>query len=273
MEFIDFKLLRRSFSIDLLYPGWKERERIAFLSPHDDDVILGAGYLLIASQLEGGVPCVFIFSRGDAGYSTPEEKESIVERRKVEAIRAYGLLGVREDNIFFFNFPDLSLMSYVNRELLGEKGLLDRLIQTLREKRFSKVVFSSGHYENWDHTAIFYTGMYCAPQAGDSILGDLGPVHPIKSYLVYSVWGDFEPTKTESDEIRADVGILVDEEQEEAVMRAAKAFSSQKKIIGDMVAQRKKRKSKEGYLELYQRPKVRKPIDFEAYFRVLRKCK
>jgi len=48
MEYVDFLSLKRSRNIGLFFPDWKKGEKVAFLSPHDDDVILGAGYLLMA---------------------------------------------------------------------------------------------------------------------------------------------------------------------------------------------------------------------------------
>lgn len=163
-------------------------------------------------------------------------------------------------------------MLYLNRRLPRGKGLLDRLIKTFRQNKVSRVIFSSGYFENWDHTAIFYAGMYCAPQAGDSILGDLGPFHPLKSYFIYSIWGDFKPLNKESVNISADLGILASEKEEARIRKAIQAFSSQDKIIKNIVAQRKKGESEEGYLELYQKAEVRKPIDYKPYFKLIKKC-
>ena len=273
MEFLDFKTLRRSSSIELVFPGWKKGERVAFLSPHDDDVLLGAGYLVAATIQNGGIADVIVFCRGDAGYSSPEEKEGIVTRRKIETVKAYGELGVSEQNISFLNIPDFSLMQYVNREIGLEKGLFDEIIRRFRQTKVSRVVFSSGYFEHWDHTAVFYTGIYTSPQATDPILADLGTPHPIESYLIYSVWADFEPTKDEPEGIRADKGILVREDLEARIRKAITAYSSQRKIIQDIVAQRERIKSDEGYLELYRNAEVRKPTDFSPYFELLSKCK
>ncbi len=63
----------------------------------------------------------------------------------------------------------------------------------------SRIVFSSGHREHSDHTAVFWHALYTAPQAGDPILADLGPPSPIRSYLAYAVWSDFEPSDVRSD--------------------------------------------------------------------------
>jgi LmbE family N-acetylglucosaminyl deacetylase len=272
MEFVNFYSLKRSQSIELFFPGWKKGEKVAFLSPHDDDVILGAAYLLMATLEQGGIPLVFIFCSGDAGYSSEEDKDSIVKKRKKETKKAYGHLGIKEENIFYSDIPDFSLSPYLNRKLPKGKGLFEEMIKHFRKEHVSRVIFSSGFYEHWDHTAVYHMGIYTSPQAGDPILADLGAPFGPKSYYVYSVWGDFEPPRTD-ETIRADMGILAKEDSENFVREAVQAFSSQKKIFKTLVDYREKRKSNSGYLELYKTIQVRQQIDFKAYFDLLPLCK
>jgi LmbE family N-acetylglucosaminyl deacetylase len=273
MEFIDFVTLCRSKKLNLLFPQWKKGEKVAFLSPHDDDVVLGAGYLLKAVVESGGVPLVFIFCKGDAGYSAVVDKSTIVKTRKKETRQAYKMLGVGEENLFYSEIPDFSLSPYINRNLPRGKGLFEEQVRLFRKEQVSRVVFSSGYYEHWDHTAVHKMGIYTSPQAGDPILADLGKPCAPKSYYVYSVWGDFEPEKTDPGDIRADKGILMDKDQENLVREAIRAFSSQKKIYKTIVDYREKRKSESGYLELYKTATVRSQIKFKAYFDLLAKCK
>ncbi|MGD2295879.1 MAG: PIG-L family deacetylase [Candidatus Aminicenantes bacterium] len=271
MEFIDFKKSEKSDKIDLLFPGWQANEVVAFLSPHDDDVLLGAGYLLSATVTKKGIPFLLVFCSGDAGYSTPEEKKTIVGRRKKETLEAYGTLGVQEENIVFFDVSDFSLQLYVNRDFPQGKGLFEEQVRLFREKKISRVVFSSGHCEHWDHSAVYDMGIYTSPQAGDPILADIGPPFRAKSHYIYSVWGDFAPPVSESDKIRADKGILVDANTENTIREAIKSFESQRKIFENIVSCREKRKSDYGYLELYQSAAIRKQTDFQAYIDLLSK--
>jgi LmbE family N-acetylglucosaminyl deacetylase len=270
MGFIDFSRLRKSGQIDLIFPEWKKGERIAFFSPHDDDAVLGAGYLILATGKSEGVPVVIVFCRGDAGYSTPAEKKGIVGRRKKEAVRAYGTLGVNSKDIRFFSLPDFSLRAHLDRRPPWGKGIFDRIISILRQDRISRVVFSSGHLEHWDHTAVFEAGIYAASQAQDPILVDLGRPHPMKTYLSYSVWGDFEPAPP-GQSTRADLGILASDEDEQRVIAAISEFSSQARIIENIVSRRQKRKTKGRYLELYKTIRIRQPIDYAHYFYLLKK--
>jgi LmbE family N-acetylglucosaminyl deacetylase len=272
MEFVDFGTAEKSHSIEVLFPGWKRGETVAFLSPHDDDVALGAGYLVRAVIESGGQPLVLIFCRGDAGYSTSAEKRTIVRTRRAEAVASYGILGIKAVDIRFFGLPDLSLMTYVNRQVPGRAGLLDDFIRLLRRRKAARIVFSSPHHENWDHTAVFDLGMYAAPQAGDPILADLGEPLPVVSYLVYSVWGDFGSMGNGAGPLLADAGILATEKDERLVRRALRAFASQAKVIRNTMAEhRDQRTGPGGYLELYQRVRVRQPIDYRPYFERLKK--
>jgi len=258
--------------INLIFPGWKKGERVAFFSPHDDDAILGAGYLILATLRSGGIPVVMVFCRGDAGYSTPAEKKGVVGRRKKEAVRAYGTLGFNKENIHFFNVPDFSLMAHLDRRPPWGKGIFDKLISILRQGRISRVVFSSGYLEHWDHTRVFEAGVYTSSQAQDPILVDLGRPHPVTTYLAYSVWGDFEPAPA-GQKTRADLGILATDEDEKRVMTAIREFTSQARIIKNIVAHRQRRKTQGGYLELYKTIKLRQPIDYALYFDLLKKIR
>lgn len=274
MEFVDFRQELWTKSLELFFPGWQKGEKVAFLSPHDDDVLLGAAYLLLATREAGGVPLILIYCQGDAGYSHVEEKETIVLTRRKETVEAYGKLGVREEEIFYFNIPDFSLAPYINRRLQDKEGLFEEQLKLFRQHQVSRVIFSSGFYEHWDHTAVFYMGVYTSPQAGDPILADLGPPWAPKSYYAYSVWGDFEPEPgADQEELRADKGILVEEDQEALVREAIQAFASQKEIFQSIVAYREKRKSEFGYLELYKTITIRKQIDYSRYFQHLARWK
>lgn len=271
MEFVDLGTGARGGDIGIIFPGWKKGETVAFLSPHDDDAALGAGYLLRAVKKAGGKPVVLIFCKGDAGYSKAEEKKTIVARRRREAYDAYDALGVPPEDIVRFDRPDLSLMGHVDRiSPAGRKGVVDTFIGVLRALKISRVVFTSPNYENWDHTAVYMLGMYAAPQAGDAILADLGAPSPISSMLIYSVWGDFAPKPGGG--LGADLGLLASDRDEQAVRKALAAFESQAAIMANTVAARRDaRRGPEGWLELYARASVREPVNYLAYFRELAK--
>lgn len=272
MDFIDFRRGIRGAGLDILFPDWRAGEAVAFYSPHDDDAALGAGYLIRAVVAQGGEPHVLVFCRGDAGYSTTAEKAGIVAVRRAETLRAYAALGVPASAVAAFDVPDFGLMDRVGRG--GETGsLFDRLIIYLRLHGIRRVVFSSGHFEHWDHTAAFYAGVYTSPQAGDPILADLGPPSPIETLLQYAVWSDFAPVPDRAAPA-ADKAILGSADDEAAVREALAAFASQGLIMSHTVAAlRDKRRTEEGFLELYQEFGLRRPIDYRPYAEALKSCR
>jgi len=274
MEFVDFASLRRGPALDLVFPGWRPGERVAFYAPHDDDAALGAGYLIQAVAAQSGRPFVVIFCKGDAGYSTAEEKATIVAARKKEAAAAYKILGVGKGDIKRFEVPDFGLMAEVGRGG-GGGGVFDALVAFLRENAISRIAFTSGSFEHWDHTAAFFQALYTSPQAGDPILADLGAPSPIRSYLAYSVWSDFEPAPGRGlHALRADKGVLADAGHEDAVMRALAAFKSQGRIMQQTVAAARARRRIGGrYLEIYQTVILRRPIDYRPYAAALANCR
>ncbi len=272
MEFVDFRRGVRGGGLDILFPGWRPGEAVAFYSPHDDDAVLGAGYLIRAVIEHGGAPHVLVFCRGDAGYSTLSGKDGIVAVRGEETVRAYAALGVPAAALTAFDVPDFALMDRIGRDR-ASGSLFDRLVIYLRLHRVRRVVFSSGNYEHWDHTAAFYAGIYASPQAGDPILADLGPPSPIATFLQYGVWSDFSPS-ADRPSLAADKAILGSAEDEASVRRALAAFASQDLIINNTVAAlRDKRRAGDGFLELYQEFDLRRPIDFEPYKEALKSCR
>jgi LmbE family N-acetylglucosaminyl deacetylase len=273
MEFIDFLKRTRTGKLDAIFPAWRKNEGVAFYAPHDDDVALGAGYLLQAVIRNGGRPIVVVFCLGDAGYSTPKAKKTIVSVRRRQAGRAYARLGVPEEKIFFLGALDFTLMSTVSRGQGSRPDLFDGLVALLRRERISRIVTASPRLENWDHTAAFYHAVYTSAQSGDPVLADLGPLSPIRTILAYSVWADFEPAADRGD-LRADKGILASAADEKDVREALGAFKSQAAIMDRTVAiHRQKRRAERGYLELFQTVEIRRPIDYSGYMSRLKNCR
>ena len=73
--------------INTIFPDFGKNEVLAVMSPHDDDAVIGAGYAMLAAKEAGAEVYVVIFCRGDAGYSTIEEKSTIEEVRKKRDFR------------------------------------------------------------------------------------------------------------------------------------------------------------------------------------------
>ena len=210
------------FDIDFIFRDWSlSSERLAVISPHDDDAILGAGYVMLSAALNGAKVYVLIMCDGRAGYTEPELKKRIVDIRREETIHAYAALDIPQENIIRFNYPDFSLGA--RTEWLypdGHEGIFAKILRTLRNLKITRLIIPNGHREHSDHTAAHDIGLYIGPQVGDRILPDLGDTVSIRSTLVYSVWSDFSPEDSfvhEAGVFRANKVIKVPPEMEQLV--------------------------------------------------------
>ncbi len=90
-------------------------EKFLFISPHDDDVVLGAGLFIQLAQRENVPVYILIVTDGSMGYCTNEQRDTISEIRREETYNSLSILGVRRENIIWLNFPDSRLNDYRGR--------------------------------------------------------------------------------------------------------------------------------------------------------------
>jgi len=277
-QFYDLRKLIRGEKFDVFFPGWKKsEERVAFFSPHDDDALLGAGYLMIACMDAGAAAHLYVFCDGRAGYSTVEEKDDIVKRRKAETKLAYKEIGLDPDDITWFDFPDFSLAPRVGWLLPGgEEGTFKRTVQALRKFGATRLVVPNHYREHIDHEAVAKVGCYDAPQAGDPIAPDWGAASSIKTILQYSVWGDFSPEEAayyNAGPIRANRALVSDEDIEALIEAGLRRYESQAAIIDNLVARRKQRIRNKKAVELYMDTDPRPSLDYVPYWRVINRIR
>ena len=67
--FFELNQMTTGNSVGLLLDGWREEEVVVAFSPHDDDALLGCGYLLHHLLERKITVYVVIFCNGNAGYS------------------------------------------------------------------------------------------------------------------------------------------------------------------------------------------------------------
>lgn len=252
--------------INLLFPDFGKDEVLAVMSPHDDDAIIGAGYAMLAAQKAGADVYVVIFCRGDAGYSTVEEKETIEAVRCKETFDCYARLGIPESHILRMNFPDFSAIGNWGWEKAdGKPGDMPTILRFLREKKVTRVMIPNHYHEHIDHVATYLMSSYDVPQAGDMALVDHGTPHAVRSTLQYSVWADFDPEDAMVNGrpscLRANRILAVSADVEEKIDDAIAAYVSQEQIIKNLVASRAERKTAKGtfvepYIAFDCRPKI-----------------
>ncbi len=269
-RYFDFKSEEYSNDISLLLPDWGEDEVVVVFSPHDDDALLGAGYSMMAAKEQGAEVYVFIFCRGDAGYSSLEEKDEIVSIRKEESLEAYSKVGIDEAHIFRLAYDDFSVLPYLGRNLPdGKDGTFTKTVPALREINATRLLIPNGYREHLDHSAVNQVGAFDGPQVGDPILVDWGKEQKIKSFLEYAVWGDFSPEdsliSSRSTEVRGNRLVIADPSVEEEIRDALYCFHSQEEIIEDLVAQRQDRKYQRNFMEIYLDFDPRPRLEYQPY--------
>lgn len=269
--YYDTNTREKSHAISALFPDFGENEVLAVMSPHDDDAVIGAGYAMLAAQDAGAEVYVVIFCRGDAGYSTVEEKSTIEAVRERETFDCYERLGIPRDHILRMNFPDFSAIGHIGWELsTGNAGDMPVILKFLREKKVTRVMIPNHYHEHIDHLATYLMSSFDVPQSGDAALVDYGVPHGVKSTLQYSVWADLDPEDAlvsgRTSDLRANRILLADRSVEETIDRAIEAYVSQTEIIKSLVAARKERRTEDGrFIEVYISFDCRPKINFKPY--------
>lgn len=97
-----------------------DKECFLFISPHDDDVILGGG-LLMQLALRENVPVhILVVTDGSMGYCDISEKSTISNVREQETYNCYQSIGIKKENINWLGFPDCQLSLYRGRRKAAE---------------------------------------------------------------------------------------------------------------------------------------------------------
>ncbi len=266
--------------LEKLFPGWDgKNERVCVYSPHDDDAILGAGYAMRAAMDDGAEVHIFIVCSGNAGYSTVEEKATIVEKRHNETLDCYKAFGIPEENIVFLNFPDFSAMSYAGCDVSPtHEGHFRRTMTELRQRKITRILAPNHYHEHVDHIAAYTMAAYDAPQAGDPHSVDLAEPFTVLSTAQYSVWAELDPEDAilshRDLDVRANTIAIANEEVEKAVYDGIMKYPSQLAIIDNLIAQRKARQLDDGrFIEVYIRFDPRPSLNFAPYKKILNNIK
>jgi len=276
--FIDLNKNTVSCDINTFFPDWQEKdERVCIFSPHDDDAIIGAGYAIQAAIQNNVEVFIFIFCRGNAGYSSADQKYKIEKIREEETVNAYGRLGIKKEKILRFNYSDFSVIQNIGWDLnTGKEGSFKNVITRLRQFKITRVLVPNGYREHIDHLAVNIIGSYDSPQAGDPILVDWCEPHEVKSVFEYSVWADLSPEDAlvsgRNLGLRANKLITVPENIEKKICEGIAEYESQGEIIKGLIQERQERRTKNGnYVEVYREFDPRPKMNFEPYLNYLQR--
>lgn len=154
-----------------------------FVSPHDDDLCIGAGLLMQAAVQAGVDVQVLIVTDGCLGYCRSEHQDSIVDVRRRETYESFELLGIGPQNVNYIDYPDGGLTAYIGRrrakpgepDLAGYVGLQNAFTFYLRKFRPTRV-FTPTHTDlHPDHRISHSELMISVFHAAGAIWPELGP--------------------------------------------------------------------------------------------------
>ncbi|MHC4232422.1 MAG: PIG-L deacetylase family protein [Planctomycetota bacterium] len=209
-----------------------DRERFLFVSPHDDDVALGAGLFVQLAQRENIPVYILIVTDGSMGYCTKEQKDKISEIRQKETYDCYQSLGVPDENIIWLAFPDCRLNYYRGRRFSdsndwtkyeGFIGLQNSFTHWIRKIAPTQCFLPTSSDLHPDHKIVHEEFLISLFHASGNIWPELGEsIEKVPFVHEMGVYCDFpEPPK---------VRIQTPEAYLEKKLNAIAAFKSQKQI-------------------------------------------
>jgi len=174
------------------------KECFLFISPHDDDVVIGAGLLIQLAMKENVPVYILVVTDGGMGYCSPEEKDSIAEIRREETFDCYESLGIPRENIIWLGFPDCRLNYYRGRRpaqkgepmaIEGFVGMQNSFTHYIRKIRPTQCFLPTSNDLHPDHKfvheelliSIYHAAGVIWPELGKPI-EKLPSVHEIACY-------------------------------------------------------------------------------------------
>ncbi len=138
-----------------------ENNSILVVAPHADDEVLGCGATIRKKVDEGADVRVVVMTNAHVGY--PERySEAGINRVRTEALKAHGILGVKET--LFRDFPAPRLDQYPVCEIA------ESISAILREYRVDTVYLPWKGDSHVDHKVIFSAAMVaCRPTRACSV--------------------------------------------------------------------------------------------------------
>ncbi|RMD85142.1 MAG: PIG-L family deacetylase [Candidatus Dadabacteria bacterium] len=225
-------------------------QRWLFLSPHDDDCILAFGLLMQAAAKRGIETSLLVATDGSLGYVSLEQRDTIVETRRGETLRAYEMVGVLRERIYFLGFPDNSLRNYQGRrkaqdgdpEIEGYTGLQNHLTYFLRKIAPDALFVPTGNDIHIDHKVCNEELGISLFHASSGIWPELGPKISLPLLYYGAVYCDLD---------QVDFAIKGDEDMHRRKLDGIRTFASQKQIVDALASQR----GAQPAIEVFQRVK------------------
>ncbi len=213
--------------------SWQgDNEKFLFVSPHDDDAVIGGGLIMQLARKEKVPVYIMIVTDGSMGYCSEQERETISEIRKKETYECYHSLGIPKSHIIWLGFPDCRLNFYrgrrpANNDDVGifeaHTGMQNAFTYYLRQIRPTQCFVPTSSDLHPDHKFVHEELLISLFHAAGDIWPELGkPLEKVPHVIELGVYCDFpEPPNVR---LKAPVSAL------EKKLAGIAAFRSQKQI-------------------------------------------
>jgi len=224
-----------------LFGDWRgPGECWLFISPHDDDIAIGAGLTIQTGLATGAQVHAMVVTDGRMGYCRIEQRRTIVKIRRSEAENAYQILGLPIERLQFMECPDCYLNAYRGRhfatigaptEIEGAGGMQNAFTYALRQVRPNRVFLPTSSDLHPTHQIVHEELLISLFHAQGNIWPELGPpIGEVPKVYEIAVYCDFP----QPPQIRIETPPAMLETKLQAIL----AFASQEQISSLVEIQR-----------------------------------
>jgi LmbE family N-acetylglucosaminyl deacetylase len=215
-----------------VFEGWRgPAESWLFVSPHDDDIVVGGGLIFQVAIREGVEVHAAVVTDGRMGYCRLDQRETIAAIRAEEAKKSFAILGLTPQRLHFLGYPDGGLAACRGSFAVnGNAGDADRaggmqmaFVRLLRQVRPTRVFLPTSSDLHPDHRIVHEELMISLFHAQGGIWPQLGePVAEVPRVYEMAVYCDFP----EPPQIRLETSEVLLNVKLEAIL----AYASQEQI-------------------------------------------
>ena len=235
-------ILRSAFPAEV-WPDWKgDKESWLFVSPHDDDIVLGAGLTFICAVESGVRVSAVVTTTGEAGYCRPEHRGNVQNIRRSECKKSFEMMGMSSDNLIQFDYPDADFVVHLGHRLTddpncktaiaGASGLQNSYVWALRKMQPTRVFLPTLTDIHPDHKMAHEEFVMSIFHAQGNIWPELGtPIPEIPKLYEYATYCDFLTPPT--------IRVKTSEDLFNKKLDAILAYKSQEQIELSIENQRK----------------------------------
>jgi LmbE family N-acetylglucosaminyl deacetylase len=215
-----------------LFDDWRgPAESWLFVSPHDDDVVIGGGLVFQAAIAAGVQVHAGVVTDGRMGYCRMEQRDSIAAIRREEAQESFAILGLPPQRLHFLGFPDGNLATFRGAYFANGQpgqdaeplGVQIALVRLLRQTRPTRVFLPTSADVHPDHRIVHEELLISLFHAQGRIWPELGePLAEVPRVYEMAIYCDFP----EPPQLRVETPLSMLETK----LRAIMAYASQEQI-------------------------------------------